>query len=85
MKVLLLSFMSNVLRLLLVAFLTDCFGFFVFNQRLIDRKMARNSKVAKSSPPQEMCDIVFCQFPSGEMKGLFSLPNFNDKKKVVFI
>ena len=53
----------------------------MFNQRLIDKKMSRNSKVAKSSPPQEMCDILFWQLPSGEMKGLFPFPNFNNKKK----
>lgn len=45
---------------------------FMFAQRLIDKKMATYASVAKSTS-KEMCDIVFCQLPSGEMKGLLSL------------
>ncbi|KAL9969256.1 hypothetical protein ACROYT_G021452 [Oculina patagonica] len=42
--------------------------------RLIDKKMATYASVTKSSS-KEMCDIVFCQLPSGEMKVDISLQN----------
>lgn len=49
---------------------------FMFAQRLIDKKMATYASVVTSSPSKEMCDIVFCQLPSGEMKGLSPLSIF---------
>ena len=48
----------------------------MFGQRLIDKKKSTNASVTKS-PLKEMCDIAFCQLPSGEMKGLFSWLIFN--------
>ena len=50
----------------------------MFGQRLIDKKKATNASATKS-PSQEMCDIAFCQLPSGEMKGLISWLIFNKK------
>ena len=43
----------------------------MFAQRLIDKKKETHVS-ATQSPTKEMCDIAFCQLPSGEMKGLFS-------------
>ena len=42
--------------------------YFHVSRRLIDRKLATCAGVAKSTS-KEMCDIAFCQLPSGEMKG----------------
>lgn len=59
--------------------LCDWYVSFIFAQRLIDKKLATYASVTKS-PSKEMCDIVFCQLPSGEMKGLL-LPLIFYKKQ----
>lgn len=50
----------------------SCF-FFLLLQRLVDKKMATLTGSRTSSSSKEMCDVVFCQLPSGEMKGLLML------------
>ena len=45
----------------------------LFSQRLVDKKMASHSGARTSSSSKEMCDVLFCQLPSGEMKGLLLL------------
>lgn len=45
----------------------------LFSQRLVDKKMATHSGARTSSSSKEMCDVLFCQLPSGEMKGLLLL------------
>lgn len=51
---------------------------FVFYKRLIDKKMVPPASTTESSPSQEMCDIVFCQSPSGEMKGYDAMITFSN-------